>query len=450
MNTVDADVCIVGAGYAGLAAARRVSQGGQSVVVLEARDRVGGRAWTRTGPDGAPLDMGGTWVGPSQDAILDLAKEMGVGTYPTYEAGDTVISIAGKTRRYRGLMPKLNPAVLAGLGLGMARLDAMARRVPLDAPWTARRADQWDAQSAATWLSSRAHVPTRLARELLASLVRGLFTCDPSEVSLLHLLYLIRSAGNFNALLSIKDGYQQDRLSGGAQNVANRMAAELGGALHLESAVHAIEQSDDRVTVRADGVTVRAWRVVMAAPPVLASRIDYSPALPVDRMLALQRMPSGSVRKVVAVYDRPFWRDAGLNGQSMAIDSPFEITLDISPDSGTPGMLAAFAAGPAAVELAASDDDTRRAAIVTALTARFGPDAAHPVAIEQVEWAEEPWSRGGMMAHLPPGVMTQYGHILRQPVGRIHWAGTETATKSHGTIDGAVRSGYRAAQEVLQ
>ena len=447
MTDLDADVCVVGAGYAGLAAARSLTQAGASVVVLEARDRVGGRARTDTGPGGVALDMGGTWVAPGHDAILGLAKEVGVGTYPTFNDGDIVLSTKGKLQRYRGAVPKLNPAVLAGLTLGMARLDLMAKRVPVDAPWSAPRAQRWDAQSASAWVASAGHAPTKRAKEMIESIIRGLFTCDPAEVSLLHLLFLIRSAGNLNTLLAVRGGYQDARLSGGAQRVANLMAEELGGALLLESPARTIAQHAEGIEVTSATSTVRARHAIVAVPPVMACQLSFIPGLSLERKMALQRMPAGFVLKVLAVYDEPFWRADGLSGQSIDFDSPFEITLDISPESGAPGILAAFAFGPRAMQLATSE--ARQSTALAALTVRFGPKAAQPTAVQDLEWATERWSGGGMMAHFPPGVLTQFGPLLRRPEGRIHWAGTETATISHGTIDGAVRSGHRAAQEVL-
>lgn len=444
---IDADVCVVGGGYAGLAAARKLSQAGASVVVLEARDRVGGRARTDAGPNGVPLDMGGTWVAPGHDAILGLAKEFGVGTYPTFDDGDVILSTDGRNQRYRGAFPKLNPAVLAGLAVAMARLDLMAKRVDIDTPWAGSRAHRWDTESAASWINRAGRVPTRRAKAMLASVIRGLFTCDPAEVSLLHVLYLIRSAGSLNTLLAVRGGYQDARLSGGAQRIANLMAADLGGDVLLESPAHAIRQTGDAVEVESNTSTVRARRAVVAMPPSLAVRLDYSPALPLERSMALRRMPSGFVLKVLAAYETPFWRADGLSGQSIDFDSPFEITLDISPESGTPGILAAFAFGPRAMDL--TNSEARQRAAIEALTTRFGARASAPIHLADVEWATEEWSGGGMMAHFPPGVLSQFGSLLRRPEGRIHWAGTETATVSHGTIDGAVRSGQRAASEII-
>ena len=149
------------------------------------------------------------------------------------------------------------------------------------------------------------------------------------------------------------------------------------------------------------------------------------------------------------MYDEPFWRTDGLTGQSVATTSPIEMTLDASPRSGVPGVLAAFGFGPFARTLGALDPEERRRFVLDALVTRFGPRAAQPAYYEEIDWAEERWTRGCFMAHMPPGVITQFGRALRAPVGRIHWAGTETATVSHGSIDGAIRSGERAAAEVL-
>jgi monoamine oxidase len=445
---VDADVCVVGAGYAGLTAARRVLQAGASVIVLEARNRVGGRVWTQPTPDGAPIDMGGTWLGPGQDAAYALVAETGGRTYPTWDEGETVFAGRDSVKRFAGLVPPINPIALASISIGMARLDAMAKRVPLDEPWTARRAKTWDTRSAGQWIDA-ATIPSGDGHGLLRAAVRGLMTCDPAEVSLLHLLYLIRSANGLNHLLSVKDGYQQDRVEGGAQTMAHHIAAELGDSLRLECPVREVTQDADGVVVGGDGLEVRAGRVVVAIPPTLAGHISFEPELPVDRLLLAQSMPAGSILKASVVYEEPFWRADGLTGQSVATSSPIEMTLDASPVAGVPGVLAAFAFGPHGRALGKHEPGDRRLVVLETLTARFGPRAARPVHYEEIDWATEPWTRGCSMAHMPPGVLTQFGRALRAPVGRIHWAGTETATESHGTIDGAIRSGERAAAEVL-
>jgi monoamine oxidase len=374
---------------------------------------------------------------------------MGVTTYPTWTNGATVFTAPGKVKRFRGVVPPINPIAVASLALAMVRLDAMAKRVPLDEPWNAPRAHAWDARSAGSWIAAPHNVPTREARTLLGAAIRGLFTSDPAEVSLLHALYLIRSANGLNHLLATEGGYQQDHITGGAQLIATRVAAELGDAVVLGAPVRAVVQDSTGVTARADGIDVRARQMIVAIPPALSGSLDYEPQLPADRALLTQRMPSGSILKIALVYAEPFWRAAGLCGQSIATDSPIETTLDASPHEGTTGVLAAFAFGPNARALAALDADERRRLVLTTLEARFGSRATHPLHYEERDWAEERWSRGCYMAHMPPGVLTSFGRALRAPVGRVHWAGTETATVSHGTIDGAIRSGERAAAEVL-
>jgi monoamine oxidase len=249
--------------------------------------------------------------------------------------------------------------------------------------------------------------------------------------------------------MSIEGGYQENQLDGGAQAIAERMAADLGDSLVLATPVHGIRQRTDSVEVGCPDLTVAARHVIVAIPPALASRLQYNPPLSGDRALLLHQLPAGTELRTVVVYDEPFWRRDGLSGASAAMDAEFEVTLDCSPQSGQPGMMSLYAAGPRARQLARLSPDGRRAVAVDTLRTRFGPKASSPVEVVEQNWAEEEWTRGCSMAHFGPGVLTQFGRLIREPVGRIHWAGTETAGKSHGSIDGAVRSGERAAVEVL-
>jgi monoamine oxidase len=448
VDDVRVDTCVVGAGFAGLAAARRLCAAGHSVAVVEARDRVGGRVWTQRGPDGVALDVGGTYVGPTQTELAGLATEVGVQTHPTYNEGEHVISVDGAVRRYTGAVPKIGPAALGVLGLAMTRLDRMARTIPIDEPWTAKRAASWDARAAGEWLDAL-HVPNRLARRLLQAAVRGLFTSDPREVSLLHFLFLVQSAGGLNSLLGVEGGYQERHFVGGAQRIVDHIAADLGDAVHLSSPVSAVRQDDSGVTVTAATVSVQADQVVVAVPPTIADRIAFAPRLPLDLRQLHARLPMGCVVKTFLFYDRPFWREQGMSGQSTATGSLIEASYDCTPVDGTPGILVAFAFGPNGVALAGLDAAERRRVVVDAMTARFGAGGSHPNHVVEQNWAEEAWSGGCYMARMGPGVLTQFGGRLRQPVGRIHWASTESATRFHGTIEGAIRSGHRAADEVL-
>jgi monoamine oxidase len=386
---------------------------------------------------------------PGHDAIFGLAREMGVATYKTWVKGTHLLVGEGRTRRYTGLIPKISPLAVLTLALAQRRINKMARQVPLDAPWIAPRAAEWDARSIASWLE-HAGIRTSIARDLFETAVRGLMTADLSEASLLHLLFLAHSHGSIDTLFSIENGAQENLVDGGAGSIAQRVTDELGGALRLNAPVRAITQGDDHVLVAGDALTVAARHVVVSAPPALTLEIAFTPPLPEDRKALYRNAIGGWETKTLAVYDEPFWRADGYSGQTSGPGSAAEVTLDASPSVGSPGVIASFTFGATARRLAALDAHARRGAILDALAARLGPRAAKPSELIETSWWNEPWSRGCSMAHFTLGTLTRYGHLLREPFGRVHWAGTETATISHGAIDGAVRSGERVAAEILE
>ncbi|MFF2494963.1 flavin monoamine oxidase family protein [Agromyces sp. NPDC058064] len=439
------DLIVIGAGLAGLTAARAAGAAGCTVAVLEARGRVGGRTHGGRLANGVPVELGGQWIGATQTAMLGLVDELGLETFETYDDGAAVTVHRGTRTAYSDESLGLDVGAVEEFAGMQVELEALAATVSLASPWATDDAARLDGQTLAEWLRGRTARADTL--ELWRAIVAALFSAEPAELSLLHFLFYLRSAGSLDVLMSTTAGAQERRVVGGTHLASERMAAELD--VRTDSPVRAITEHRGGVRVGFDGGSLSAERVIVAIPPALAGRIAYSPPLPAERDGLTQQMPMGSVIKVHVAYPTPFWREAGLNGSALDLDHLLGVALDNSPPDASCGVIVGFFEGAAARAAARLSREERRRAAVDALVAMFGAAAGDPMEMVELNWMDEEFTRGCYGGRLGAGAWTQYGRALAEPVGRVHWAGSETADVWNGYMEGAVRSGHRAALEVL-
>ncbi|WP_345752333.1 flavin monoamine oxidase family protein [Microbacterium rhizophilus] len=447
MTEITRDVVVVGAGPAGLTAANRLKEAGLSVAVLEARDRVGGRTWTDD-IEGATLEIGGQWVSPDQEALLETLEELGLETFERYREGDSVyISKAGEHTRFTGDIFPVAPETAAELERLIEKIDVMVAELDPDRPWEHPRAAELDRISFEAWLA--AETSDQEARDNIALFIGPAMLTKPVHAfSMLQAMLMAASAGSFSNLVDA-DFILDKRIVGGMQEVSKRLAARLGGDVFLAQPVRRIEQDADGVVVHADGMHVRAKRVILAHAPVLYSRITFDPPLPRRQHQLHQHLSMGLVIKVHAVYDRPFWREAGLSG---TVFSPYQLVheaYDNTNHEDARGTLVGFVSDVHADGEFELSPEERRERILDSLAAYYGPEARNPVVYYESDWGAEEWTRGAYAASFDLGGLHRYGADLRTPVGPISFACSDIAGAGFQHVDGAIRMGRLAAQNLI-
>lgn len=440
---------IIGAGFAGLSAAKSLMErGDDDFVVLEARDRVGGRTKAGTLGDLA-IDLGGMWMSPSQNRLKFLAASYKVRTYPTHLNGNAVFRIGGKERH--GRREKLDGilGIWGGLAYLRARrnLERMMAPLDCDAPWRHPEAERLDAITVEHWIRTNLHHPQLNAA--FRTVCTTVFCAEASQISMLFFLHYLKSGGGLDVLISSDRGGAQNLMfHGGLHQISRRMADEIGDRLHLNTPVDSLEWSNDGAVVTSPSGSWTARRVIVAVPQTLHNRIRFSPALPRFKKALHDRLVMGSSIKFWVLYDSPFWRDAGLNGMILRDDTPATPIMDVSPPGQDKGVLSGFFDGDHALLHADRPAEDRRKIVLDTIAEHFGNRARTPLAYTDHDWTGEHWSGGCYGAFAPPGVLTGYGAWLRAPIGPLHWAGTETSARWTGYVEGAIRSGERAAAEV--
>ncbi len=448
MSIVERDVVVVGAGAAGLTAAHRLRAAGLSVLVVEARDRVGGRLWTNE-IDGATLEIGGQWVSPDQTALIETLEELGLDTYERYRDGESVyVGPDGTTSRYTGEMFPVAPETEQAIDALVHRMDELVAQVDPDRPWAHPDAEALDTISFEAWLAQQ--TDDQEARDNVALFIAGaMLTKPPHAFSALQALLMAASAGSFSNLVD-PDFILDRRVVGGLQSVPTRLAEILGDDVVLGQPVRAIDWSDDGVEVRTEALTVRARHAILAVPPPLYPRISFSPPLPRRQHQMHQHLSMGLVIKVHAVYPTPFWRDLGLSGTAFG---PYELCHEAYDNTlhGDPrGTLVGFVSDRHADDVFLLDPEERKARILASLVRYYGEQAAHPEVYYESDWGSEEWTRGAYAASFDLGGLHRYGADLRTPVGPIRFACSDLAGLGYQHVDGAIRMGRLVADQILQ
>ena len=444
MNTATrrVDVVIVGAGLAGLTAADELLRQGLDVHVLEGRADVGGRLRS-TEVAGYPVDAGATWIAPGHSDVRDLAARLNLEITPQFHEGKGVISFGGKRKVESAT--SMAPWVVADLARIMSKLQKLVDELPMEDAWAHPRAREHDAISIGEWLTARRALTG--TRKFIGMFCMVHWGAPVSDISLFNVLRYVRTLGGIEHMMSVEGGDQQDRIRGTAVQLASGLSASLGPRVSLSSPVRRITTKGSTVTVETVDDVIAARAVIVAAAPSHRSEITFDPPLPDQHYGLARSWRLGALSKAFVAYDRPFWREDGLSGEGVSDRDTVFLTFDVSPSADGPGIIMAFCDSRG---FDAYDEAERKRRVLEDLTHLFGARAADPSDYTDFSWGNDVFAPGGPNPAVAPLAWTAFGRFLREPVGLVHWAGTETADETSGTMNGAILSGRRAAREVVE
>lgn len=442
------EVIIIGAGFSGIAAAKKLYEANIPFIVLEARERLGGRVFTKQIKEGLYFDLGGQWIGPSHDRMYALCEEFGIGYFETYDQGFNLLDLNQKVKKFKGLIPKMDILSLINLDFVLKKLERLAKSIPLDSPWSHPKALEFDSISLGAFVTSNSKTST--CKKVVDLALETVFAAELNEVSLLHALFYIKSGRDLNTLINIKNGAQLHRIVGGMQTIIEKMAAPFKDRVYFDHAVERITQENETYQVSGKDFSYATRRIIMAVPPSLAAKIEFQPMLSTEKRQVMDRIAMGQVGKCFMVYDKPFWRDSGFSGQAFADHhSPFQSIFDTSPKNADYGIILGFTIGKRARNYFTKTKEERKAVMLEKLVEYFGTAAQNPLLYEDFTMTDEAWSKGCYAGIYPTGTWTGFQDAYAQTEGRIYWAGTEASKIWFGYIEGAVRAGETAANKVL-